>query len=139
MSVSCRFIRTLYIKVTSKKLRVEVRVDEVARAGDLLRDLAAGGPAEGVLEQLRLRPGGLTPRSTPRGVIQSVTGLRKKGKPMHVRARLEEGGEYEVATTERELVVGSMEALMLEAPMRALGLCGDDSSDWSEDPDAEPC
>ena len=90
---------------TREKLRVEVRVDEVARAGDLLRDLAAGGPAEGVLEQLRLRPGGLTPRSTPRGVIQSVTGLRKKGKPMHVRARLEEGGEYEVATFISELLL----------------------------------
>ena len=52
---------------------------------------------------------------------------------------LEEGGEYEVAATEREVLVGSMEELMVGAPMRALGLAGDDSSDWSDDPDAEPC
>jgi hypothetical protein len=102
-----------------------------------MRDLLAGGPSEGLLERLQLS----TPRSTPRmsGVQHRITGLLKKGAPMHVRAVLEEGGEYEVAATERELLVGSMEELMVGAPMRALGLAGDDSSDWSDDPDAEPC
>ena len=120
--------------------RAEVRVDEAARCGDLMRDLLAGGPAGGILDRLGLS----TPRSTPRvvtprstGVIHRITGILKKGAPMHVRAVLEEGGEYEIAVTERELLVGSMEELMVGAPMRALGLCGDDSSDWSDDPEAE--
>ena len=118
--------------------RAEVRVDECARAGDLTRDLVAGGPGEGLLEQLDIRSARLsTPRTTPRGVLHRVTGLLKKGAPMHVRTVLDEGGEYEVAATERELIVGSMEELMVGAPMRALGLGGDDSSDWSDDPDAE--
>jgi hypothetical protein len=117
--------------------RAEVRVDERTRCGDLMRDLLAGGPSDGLLERLQLA----MPRSTPRmnGVQHRITGLLKKGTPMHVRTVLEEGGEYEVAATEREVLVGSMEELMVGAPMRALGLAGDDSSDWSDDPDAEPC
>lgn len=119
--------------------RQELRVDAQARAGDLMRDLCSGGPQRGLLERVLGVPEVHTPRRTPRAVVQAalrITGLVHRGEPLHNRHRLEEGGEYEVATTERGAEEGIAED-MLAGAAAALGVVDADSSDWSDDDDDE--
>ena len=138
----------------STTVREELRVDQFARAGDLSRDLCAGGPSVGLLERLLGLP---TPPTTPRGKsnrpLVRVAGIARIASTgnggsgdhptvrsttlLHARERLEEGGEYAVEAIERDALDASPDDRLV-AGAAALGVTPCDSSDWSDDPDAEP-
>jgi hypothetical protein len=108
----------------------EIRVDAVARCGDLLRDLSAGGPEPGLFERLGL---GATPRRrTPRAVTLRIVGLSRKGSLLAAHEELEEAGLYELVVEQRDLAGDAAEQLIADTAA-ALGVTNDDSSDWSAD------
>ena len=121
--------------------RVEVRVDAVARCGDLIRDLRSGGPSDSIFAQLNL--GSPPRRGTPRhghsfGVSSArAVGLQRKARVLHVRDVLEEGSDYAlVMESTRDLADDAAQALVA-GTAAALGVA-EDSSDWSENEDVEP-
>lgn len=131
------------IKLVHAQARAEVRVDAVARCGDLVRDLAVGGPSDTLYSQLNL---GQPPRrGTPRqgaslgAASGRVVGLRRKAAHdmMHPRDALEEGGDYVlVIDSGRDLADDAARALVA-GTAAALGVA-EDSSDWSDNEDVEP-
>ena len=123
----------------------EVRVDECARSGDLLRDLSAGGPSLGLFTRLGL---GSSPRKgTPRSGRAAaelaprvrIIGLVLRARPtamLPARTTLEEAGEYQLVVERLDLADDAAQELVA-GTAAALGVA-EDSSDWSENEEQEP-
>ena len=130
------------IKLVYDGAEEEVRVDAVARCGDVLRDLASGGPATGIYGRLGL---GTSPRKgTPRRGREGsspcvhVTGLQRRGSALHLREVLEEGEAYELVIERPVAVDLATDAAqqLVAGTAAALGVA-EDSSDWSDN-EVEP-